>query len=168
MGNATDTAKQQAVLAAIAKYPPELWAKKVMGGKHGPQSPRAQATLEIATSTGVSRPYVCRLLQILEAKRIGEEARARQAAMPVPREMSLSKDVNIDWFVGWPDAFYRVKILAERLMFLAQKRRDAYAESFLADICDVAHKAQSRAVKAEEYRREVKGGSTALGFCTSD
>ena len=52
-------------------------------------------------------------------------------------------------FHGWPDAFYRFKLLSQAFLNVARQRGDVYAAAFLKDIEEVSERAWRRATEAK-------------------
>ena len=134
--NVTGTAKQAAYRAAVAAAPQmpgeRVWAY----------------CKRIAAASGVSVSYVHQQVQFEKCTRIGEALRAKEAAEAATRCQVMPAGLDIGPvanFRGWPDTFYRFKLLAEAYLNVATQRGDIFAASFLREIRDMADKGQHRA-----------------------
>ena len=134
--NATGTVKQAAYEAAVAASP-QMPGERVMA-----------YCRRIAAAAGVSVPYVHHQRQLEKCARIGAEWRAKEAAEAATRCQVMPAGLDIGPvanFRGWPDTFYRFKLLAEAYLNVATQRGDIFAASFLREIRDMADKGQHRA-----------------------
>jgi hypothetical protein len=130
------TVKQQACRNALAEHPPESGETKM------------HYCRRLAAIAGVSAGYVQNMTLIIEAEQIGAYARAKEEARSKTEIAPLSLNARairpMPEFKGWADVFSRFKLLAEAYVKVARSRGDAFAESFLKDMCDHAERAETR------------------------
>ncbi len=133
--NANGTAKQQAVAAAMIRLP-----------RFHSESPWRYAG-RLAAMSGVSQHYIVNILYVQECAALGAEIRRKEEAERKAKLLPTEFTGNLGMvtsFNGWPDFFFRLKLLSEVYMDLARSRHDAYAEAFLLDVRDIAERAHKR------------------------